>query len=299
MQEFLQHTLNGLSTGSIYALVALGYTMVYGILEMINFAHSEIYMLGAFAAYYGAKVLGFNSPTILNFCIGILIAVVACALIGYCVEKFAYKPLRKSEKMNVLITAIGVSILFQFGGQIVFGADPKSFPELIQNVEVFNFLGIPINLVDILIYIVTFISLIVLHTFTQHTQTGRAMRAVSSKPEAATLMGININKIISFTFIVGSMLAGVAAVLVATKYPKVEPMMGARIGMSAFVSAVFGGIGNLQGAVLGGYLLGLGEYYLIGYGASTYKDAFSFSILILILLFKPNGLLGKTAKEKI
>lgn len=299
MQEFLQHTLNGLSTGSVYALVALGYTMVYGILEMINFAHSEVYMLGAFAAYFGARFLGFTSPSIFNFCIGILLALVICALIGYLIEKFAYKPLRKSAKMNVLITAIGVSILFQFGGQIIFGADPKSFPELIHNVEVFNFVGIPINLVDILIYIVTFLSLIVLTFLINHTQSGRAMRAVSSKPDAAKLMGIKTDKIISFTFILGSMLAGIGAVLVATKYPKIDPMMGVRIGMTAFVAAVFGGIGNLQGAVLGGYLLGLGEYYLIGYGASTYKDAFSFSILILILMLKPTGLLGKTAKEKI
>lgn len=299
MQEFLQHTLNGLSTGSIYALVALGYTMVYGILAMINFAHSEIYMLGAFAAYYGSRALGLNTPNILNFSIAILFAMFFCGLIGFLVEKLAYKPLRKTDKLNVLITAIGVSVLFQFGGQIIFGADPKSFPELIENVEIYNFLGIPINLVDILIYLVTIISLASLSYLVGFTQKGRAMRAVSTKPEAAQLMGININSIISFTFIVGSVLAGIGAVLVATKYPKIEPMMGARIGMSAFVSAVFGGIGNLPGAVLGGYLLGLGEYYLIGYGASTYKDAFSFFILILILLFKPAGLLGKTAKEKI
>lgn len=299
MQEFLQHTLNGLSTGSIYALVALGYTMVYGILQMINFAHSEIYMIGAFAVYYCAKFFGLNTPSPLNFAVGLMAAIVICGLTGVLVERFAYKPLRKTDKLNVLITAIGVSILFQFGGQIIFGADPKSFPELIQNFEIFNFLGIPVNLVDILIYAVTFTSLILLSYLINHTQRGRAMRAVSTKPDAAKLMGINNDSIISFTFIVGSVLAGIAAFLVATKYPKIDPMMGTRIGMSAFVAAVFGGIGNLQGAVLGGYLLGLGEYYLIGYGASTYREALSFFILILILLIKPTGLLGTNTKEKI
>lgn len=299
MQEFLQHTLNGLSMGSVYALVALGYTMVYGILQMINFAHSEIYMLGAFAVFYVARFFGMNTPSTLNFAVGLMAAIVVCGLVGMMVERFAYRPLRKTDKLNVLITAIGVSILFQFGGQIIFGADPKSFPELIQNFQVFSFLGIPVNLVDILIYVVTLFSLVMLSYLISHTQRGRAMRAVSTKPEAAKLMGINNDSIISFTFLVGSILAGIGAFLVATKYPKIDPMMGARIGMYAFVAAVFGGIGNLPGAVLGGYLLGLGEFYLIGYGASTYREALSFFILIIVLLVKPNGLLGTTTKEKI
>jgi branched-chain amino acid transport system permease protein len=299
MQEFLQHTLNGLSTGSIYALVALGYTMVYGILQMINFAHSEIYMLGAFAVYYCARWFGLDTPSILNFSIGLMSAILICGMVGMMVERFAYKPLRKTDKLNVLITAIGVSILFQFGGQIIFGADPKSFPTLIEDKVIFDLAGINFNLIDILIYGVTFSSLIALSYLVNQTQRGRAMRAVSTKPDAAKLMGINNDSIISFTFMVGSILAGIGAFLVATKYPKIEPMMGARIGMSAFVAAVFGGIGNLPGAVLGGYLLGLGEYYLIGYGASTYREALSFFILIIILLIKPNGLLGKTTKEKI
>lgn len=299
MQEFLQHTLNGLSVGSIYALIALGYTMVYGILAMINFAHSEIYMIGAYAAYYAARLLGLETPSIVNFSIGMFCAILICGLVGFSIEKFAYKPLRKSEKLNVLITAIGVSILFQFGGQIIFGANPKSFPELIQNVEVFNYIGIPISLIDIIIYAVTFISLLGLSYLINKTQMGRAMRAVSTRPDMAPLMGINNNKIISTTFVVGSVLAGIAAVLVATKYPKIDPMMGTKIGTSAFVAAVFGGIGSLPGAVLGGYMLGLGEYYLIGYGASTYREALSFGLLILILLVKPTGLMGVTMKEKI
>lgn len=300
MQEFLQHTLNGLSFGSVYALIALGYTMVYGILAMINFAHSDIYMMGAFGAYYLINFLKLGeSPSPITFSIGLLAAMLFSGLIGFMVEKFAYKPLRKSPKMNVLITAIGVSILFEFGGQIVFGVNPKSFPQLMLDTEVFNFMDISVRLLDVIIYLVTIISLVSLSYLIGKTQTGRAMQAVSSRPDMAPLMGINSNKIISFTFIVGSVLAGVAAVLVAMKYPKIDPMMGVKIGTSSFVAAVFGGIGSLPGAVLGGYILGLGEYYLIGYGASTYKEALSFLLLILILLLKPTGLMGTKAKEKI
>lgn len=300
MQEFLQHTLNGLSFGSVYALIALGYTMVYGILAMINFAHSDIYMMGAFGTYYIVNFfkLG-DSPSPTTFVIGLLAAMLTSGLVGFLVEKFAYKPLRNSPKMNVLITAIGVSILFEFGGQIVFGVNPKSPPQLMLDYEVFNFMDISVRLLDIIIYLVTMVSLASLSFLIGKTQTGRAMRAVSSRPDMAPLMGININKVISFTFIVGSVLAGVAAVLVSMKYPKIDPMMGVKIGTSSFVAAVFGGIGSLPGAVLGGYILGLGEYYLIGYGASTYKEALSFLLLILILLIKPTGLMGTKAKEKI
>ncbi|MBC7741656.1 MAG: branched-chain amino acid ABC transporter permease [Bdellovibrionaceae bacterium] len=299
MQEFLQHTLNGLSVGSIYALLALGYTMVYGILGMINFAHSEIYMMGAFGTFYLSKWFHLGTPSLLNFTIGLLGGMIFAAVIGFLVEKLAYKPLRDSPKMNVLITAIGVSILFQFGGQIIFGADPKSFPTLIEDKNLFSLFDSPIHLTDLLIYFVSFASLGILSFIIFKTQTGRAMRAVSTRPDMTPLMGINNNKIISMTFIIGSALAGIAAVLVSIKYPKIDPMMGVRIGMASFVAAVFGGIGSLHGAVIGGFLLGLGETYLIGYGASTYKDAFSFVILIIVLLYKPTGLFGTTRKEKI
>lgn len=299
MQEFLQHTLNGLSFGSIYALVALGYTMVYGILGMINFAHSEIYMMGAFSCYYIARFFKIDTPNPLHFSIGVLAAALCAGLVGYLVEKLAYKPLRNSPKMNILITAIGVSILFQFGGQIIFGADPKSFPNLIEDKNLFDIFESPFHLTDLLIYLVSFISLAGLSFIIYKTQTGRAMRAVSTRPDMTPLMGINNNKIISATFMIGSALAGIAAVLVSIKYPKIDPMMGVKIGTSSFVAAVFGGIGSLHGAVLGGFLLGLGEYYLVGYGASTYKDALSFVLLIGVLLYKPTGLFGSTRKEKI
>jgi len=299
MQEFFQHTLNGLSFGSIYALVALGYTMVYGILGMINFAHSEIYMMGAFMCFYLARFFGFNTPSPMNFTLGLLGAGLATAIIGFSVEKLAYKPLRNSPKMNSLITAIGVSLLFQYGGQIIFGADPKSFPTLIEDAALFELAGIQIHLIDLIIYGVSFASLAALSFIILKTQTGRAMRAVSSRPDMTPLMGIDNNKIISMTFIIGSVLAGIAAVLVSIKYPKIDPLMGNKIGMSAFVAAVFGGIGSLHGAVVGGLLLGLGEYYVLGYGASTYREALSFCILILILIYKPTGLFGSNKKEKI
>lgn len=300
MQEFFQHTLNGLSFGSIYALVALGYTMVYGILGMINFAHSEIYMMGAFMCYYFARFFGLaNTPSPLNFTLGLLVAGLLAGLIGFLIEKLAYKPLRNSPKMNSLITAIGVSILFQFGGQLIFGPDPKAFPTLIEDAALFEVAGSQIHLIDLLIYGVSFISLAALSFIILKTQTGRAMRAVSTRPDMTPLMGIDNNRIISMTFIIGSVLAGIAAVLVSIKYPKIDPLMGNKIGMSAFVAAVFGGIGSLHGAVVGGLLLGLGEYYLVGYGASTYREALSFSILILVLIYKPTGLFGSTKKEKI
>jgi branched-chain amino acid transport system permease protein len=299
MQEFFQHTLNGLSFGSIYALVALGYTMVYGILGMINFAHSEIYMMGAFMCFYFARFMGINTPSPVNFTLGLLAAGLATGIIGFAIEKLAYKPLRNSPKMNSLITAIGVSILFQYGGQIIFGADPKAFPTLIEDEALFELAGIQIHLIDLLIYGVSFVSLAVLSFIILKTQTGRAMRAVSSRPDMTPLMGIDNNKIISMTFVIGSVLAGIAAVLVSIKYPKIDPLMGNKIGMSAFVAAVFGGIGSLHGAVVGGLLLGLGEYYVLGYGASTYREALSFLILILVLIYKPTGLFGSNKKEKI
>lgn len=303
MQEFLQYTLNGLSVGSIYALIALGYTMVYGILGMINFAHAEIYMIGAFAAYYFARYsseyFNFNTPSVLFFTLGLLAASLVAGLTGFLIEKLAYKPLRNSPKLNVLITAIGVSILFQFGGQIIFGADPKPFPIFIQDKVIFELAGSPIPLIDLMIYLVSFVSLAVLSFIILKTQTGRAMRAVSSRPDITPLMGINNNKMISVIFIIGSVLAGVASLLVAMKYPKIDPMMGIKMGMSSFVAAVLGGIGSLHGAVVGAFVLALSESYLIGYGASTYREGLAFVILIFILLYKPTGIFGKTMKEKI
>lgn len=300
MESFIQHLLNGASLGSIYALVALGYTMVYGILQFINFAHSEVYMLGAFIAYYSARALGiFNSPGIEALLLCLMIAMLGCALIGFTVERLAYRPLRNAPRLNVLITAIGVSLLMQYSGQVIFGADPKVFPNLIQDGALFNVGGVEVRSMDITIFAVTIVILSALQYLIFHTKIGASIRAVSQNANVARLMGINVERTISLTFMVGSSMAGVAAVLVGLKYPKIEPLMGMMIGMKAFVAAVLGGIGSLPGAVLGGLLMGLSEEMVVGYLSSTYRDALAFGILIVVLIIRPSGLLGTSRVEKV
>jgi branched-chain amino acid transport system permease protein len=300
MEELVQHLLNGLNLGAIYALIALGYTMVYGVLQLINFAHSEVYMIGAFAAYYGSRVFGFNqSPGWTSFFLSLACAIVACSLLGLAIERFAYRPLRNSPKLNTLITAIGVSLFLQFAGQVVFGADPKFFPEVLSNYEIYSYGQIQIQLFDVTILAVALAAMTALHFFVMHTKTGIAVRAVSFSFRNATLMGINVNSIIMITFIIGSSLAGVAAVLVGLKYPKIDPLMGMLWGLKAFVAAVFGGIGNFRGALLGGLIMGLSEELVVSYLSSTYRDALAFGLLILILLVKPSGLLGQVQVEKV
>lgn len=299
-QDFIQHLINGISLGSIYALIALGYTMVYGILQLINFAHSDVYMVGAFAAYYVAKLLGINtSPGIITLGILLLSSMAACSLLGLAIERLAYRPLRKAPKLNILITAIGVSLLLQFSGQIIFGADPKVFPNVIEDSVLTDVLGVPLKMNDISVLGVTLVAMLGLHVLIYHTKLGLAMRAVSQNRTVASIMGVNPDKIISFTFIVGSSLAGIGSVLVGMKYPKIDPLMGMMIGMKAFVAAVLGGIGNIMGAVLGGVIMGLSEEMVVGYLSSTYRDALAFGILIIILIFKPSGLLGKSGIEKV
>lgn len=300
MQDFLQHIVNGISLGSIYALIALGYTMVYGILQMINFAHSDVYMVGAFAAYYAARWLGIeNNPSLMTLATLLLVSMVSCALLGLVIERLAYRPLRKAPKLNVLITAIGVSLLLQYSGQIVFGADPKVFPDVVHDTVLFRMGEVPLKSSDVTVLIVSIIAMLGLHFLIHKTKTGRAMRAVSHSDSVSALMGVNVNRMIAITFVVGSSLAGVGSVLVGMKYPKIEPLMGTMIGLKAFVAAVLGGIGNIGGAVLGGVLMGLSEEMVVSYLSSTYRDALAFGILILILLFKPSGLLGKSSVEKV
>lgn len=300
MQEFIQHVINGVSLGSIYALIALGYTMVYGILQLINFAHSEVYMIGAFAAYYGARLLGLSDkPGIATLVILLLVSMVVCSLLGLTIERLAYRPLRKAPKLNILITAIGVSLFLQYGGQIVFGADPKVFPTILDDVTLANFGAVELRSFDVAILIVTLVFMTAITYLIQKTKTGKAMRAVSTNHTVASLMGIDTNRIIAITFIIGSSLAGVGSVLVGMKYPKIEPLMGTLIGLKAFVAAVLGGIGNLPGAVVGGLLMGVCEEMVVGYLSSTYRDAFAFGILIAILFFRPAGLLGRVSQEKV
>lgn len=300
MQELIQHSINGLSLGSIYALIALGYTMVYGILQMINFAHSEVYMMGAFFAYYSTKLLHLeNSPGLGTLLLIILITMVLCSLLALLIERLAYRPLRKSPKLNVLITAIGVSLFLQYFAQVVFGADPKVFPSLISDQLLFHIGSVPLKTFDVTILAVSLIAMTGLHFLVYHTKSGKAMRAVSHNPNVAAILGINVNRIIAFTFIAGSSLAGIGSVLVGIKYQNIEPTMGTMIGLKAFVAAVLGGIGSIPGAVVGALFLGLAEVFVVAYGSSQYRDALAFGILIFILLFKPAGLFGKNTVEKV
>ena len=300
MQEFVQHIINGISLGSIYALIALGYTMVYGILQLINFAHSEVYMVGAFAAYYGARNLGIEeSPGFGSLVTLLAISMAVCATLGFLIERFAYRPLRSAPKLNSLITAIGVSLFLQYAGQAVFGASPKVFPSVLDDQVLLTWGEAELRLFDVTILGVGLFFMLTLHYVIHHTRTGKAMRAVSSSFVVARLMGINTDKVISSTFMIGSALAGVGSVLVGMKYPKIDPLMGTMIGLKAFVAAVLGGIGNLMGAVLGGIIMGVSEEMVVSYISSTYRDAVAFGILIVILLFRPSGLLGKWTAEKV
>ncbi len=298
MSEFIQQLINGLSLGSIYALIALGYTMVYGILKFINFAHGEVFMLGAFFGYYLAKAFGVVEPSITMALIILLLTMSGTAIIGMIIEKLAYKPLRNSSKLTVLITAIGVSLFLQYTGQLIFGADPKSFPTIIENTS-FNILGATIGTNQIVVLVSAVLLMYFLRIIVFKTKMGIAIRAVSNNMTAASLMGININNIISFTFAIGSSLAGAAGILYSINYPSIDPLMGLLPGLKAFIAAVLGGIGNFPGAVVGGVLIGLVETFTVGYLSPTYRDAIAFAILILILLVKPTGLFGRKDVEKV
>jgi branched-chain amino acid transport system permease protein len=301
MSEFIQQCINGISLGSIYALIALGYTMVYGILRFINFAHSDIFMVGAFVAYFAA-------PFILSICggnlfyagiIAVLTAMIVCAALGVTIEKLAYKPLRGRPTITVLITAIGVSFFLEYGGQLVFGPDPKPFPDLIPKSNIIDTGGVVVGSTPLIVVVTAIGLMLILHWVVMSTRIGIAMRALSFNLEAAQLMGININNVVSFTFVLGSSLAAAAAVLFASVYPSINPLMGVFPGLKAFIAAVVGGIGNLTGAVLGGLIIGVTETFVTGYISSTYRDAISFGVLIAILLFRPAGLLGKSGSERV
>lgn len=303
MTEFIQQVLNGLSLGSIYALIALGYTMIYGILRFINFAHGDVFMIGAYSGYYLGIVFGFSSlsggVSLLMALVILICAMVICSLLGFTIEKLAYKPLRGSPKLTILITAIGVSLFLEYTGQLVFGADPKSFPTLLENKEVFTLSNVVIGSNPLVVLFTATILMVGLRLIVMRTKIGTAMRAVSYNPTAASLMGININLVISFTFIIGSSLAAAAGVLYGINYPSIDPLMGILPGIKAFVAAVLGGIGNIPGAAIGGMIIGLLETFVVGYISPAYRDAIAFGILILILLFKPTGIMGKKEVEKV
>ena len=296
MSEFLQQLLNGLSLGAIYALIALGYTMVYGVLRFINFAHSDVFMVGAFIGYYMGKLV--PAGTVWGGLAVLGAAMLGCAILGMTIERLAYRPLRSAPTLNVLITAIGVSLLLEYTGQVFFGAAPRNFPSLFP-VHNFALGGVIVSSNQLLVIAVSIVLMIVLQWIVHRTKIGTAMRAVSLNPKAAVLMGVNIDVVISFTFGLGSALAAAGGILYALNYPSIDPLMGVMPGLKAFVAAILGGIGNIPGAALGGLILGTVETFVSGSQWSTYKDAIAFAILIIILLFRPAGLLGKFTVEKV
>ena len=300
MSTFLQQLVNGITWGSVYALIALGYTMVYGILRLINFAHGDVYMLGAFFALYAAQALGVAAhPSLLGALAVLLIAMAGCGLIGVIIERGAYKPVRRSPRLSALITAIGVSLLLENGGIRVFGPDPKFFPQIIPSRELPLGGGVAISNQQLIVLGVSLALMLLLRFIVMNTKVGKAMRAVSYNHTAAALMGISVDRIITFTFLIGSMLAAAAGVLVALQNPKIDPLMGIMPGLKAFVAAVLGGIGNIPGAVIGGLVMGIAEVMVVGYVSPTYRDAIAFILLIVILLVRPAGILGRHTAEKV
>jgi len=299
--EFLQQLVNGLILGSVYALIALGYTMVYGILRLINFAHGDVYMLGAFCAFYLARWMGAGGTGAnpVSAAIVLLASMLICGAVGFVIERFAYRPVRRSSRLAALITAIGVSLLLENGGVLVFGADPKFFPQIVPLRNLPLGAGVTISNQQVIVLVVALALMLALRFIVLHTRVGKAMRAVSHSHTAAALMGISVDRIISFTFVLGSMLAAAAGVLVALQNPKIEPYMGIMPGLKAFVAAVLGGIGNIPGAVLGGFVMGIAEVMVVGYLSPSYRDAIAFVLLILILLVRPAGLLGRDVSEKV
>ena len=296
LTEFLQQLINGLSLGAIYALIALGYTMVYGVLRFINFAHSDVFMVGSFAGFYIGR--GMPKESFATGFLALAGAMVVCALLGVTIERLAYRPLRNRSKLTVLITAIGVSLLLENLGQFIFGAAPKAFPTLFP-VHTFNVAGLVIGSNQIVVLVVALALLGALQYIVLRTKVGTAMRAVSFNPQAASLVGINNDHIISFTFALGSALAAAGGILYSLNYQAIDPLMGVLPGLKAFVAAVLGGIGNIPGAALGGLLIGVIETFVNGSRFSTFTDAIAFAILIGILLFRPAGLLGKLQVEKV
>jgi branched-chain amino acid transport system permease protein len=353
LETFLQQLINGISQGSAYALIALGYTMVYGVLRLINFAHGDVYMVGAFAGYYIANNawvkanFGASTMTAVLVMVG---AMVICAILGMLIERFAYrpgrgnspftlvfwlaivgssvgrmvggstpallggaaagavlglglqklgiKPARQSSHLTLLIIAIGVSLALENGGQLVFGADPKFFPEIIPTRRV-DIGPLTVDSQRLTVLGVAMVLMVLLTLIVNYTKVGKAMRAVSFNLDAAKLMGINTDRIIAFTFALGSALAGAGGILVSLLYPRIDPLMGIMPGLKAFVAAVLGGIGSIPGAMVGGLIIGLAEVMAVGYGQSTYRDAIAFVILVVILLLKPSGIMGKRANEKV
>jgi len=291
---FLQQLINGLQLGFVYALIALGYTMVYGIVRLINFAHGDVFMIGAYIGFYA--IGSFHLP----FPLSLAFAMAGCAVLGMVIERVAYKPLRSAPKIAALITAMGVSLFLEYFTSLnfVFGPNYLAFP-IPFKVAVYQVGGLSISTIQIIVFATAIILLIILQYIVQKTKVGMAMRAVSYDKDTASLMGINVNLVISLTFGIGSAMAGAGGVLYGVAYPQINPFMGIMPGLKSFVAAVLGGIGSIPGALLGALIMGVVETMSSAFISSTMRDAIAFSILILVLLFKPTGLLGKKGSEKV
>lgn len=292
IQLFFQQLVNGISLGSIYALIALGYTMVYGIIRLINFAHGDVFMLGAFFSFYLVTVLN------VNVFISMILSMIFCAILGVIIERVAYKPLRRSTRVAALITAIGVSYFIQNVMIFFLGPEVRAYPSAIAAPPIQIF-GLFIQVKQIFVFVTSIVLMILLQIIVKYTKMGKAMRAVSTDADAAQLMGIDVNRVISFTFAIGSGLAGITGVLYGVYYGSISPIMGTAPGLKAFVAAVVGGIGSIPGAMVGGFLIGILETIVTFLGYSMYKDAAVYALLIIILLVLPQGLFGKNVKEKV
>jgi len=291
--EWIQQLINGISLGSIYALIALGYTMVYGIIKLINFAHGDVFMIGAFTGFYA--IVGFN----LGIFPALLISMAVCSLLGIVIERVAYRRLRNSSRITALITAIGVSLFIEYTVIRFRGAQPESYPKILLPNVSFDFFGAKVSSQAIMILFISLILMILLQIVVHRTKIGKAMRAVSIDQETSMLMGINVDRTISATFAIGSALAGAAGVIFGVYFTRIEPLMGLIPGLKAFVAAVLGGIGIIPGAMVGGLILGMAETFVSAIGFSDWRDAAAFLILILILIFKPTGIFGKNIREKV
>ena len=293
MLNFIQQLINGLSLGAIYALIALGYTMVYGIIKLINFAHGDIMMVGAYVGFFSITLLG------ANIWVAMIFSMLTCAVLGVIIEKVAYKPLRNSTRIAALITAIGMSFFLEYITVFLLGATQRVYPAEAFPTNTYHIGGLLISNKDIFIFVSAIVLMLFLQFFIKKTRIGKAMRAVSLDQDAASLMGINVNNIISITFAIGSALAAAAGVMYGVFYGTINPLMGMVPGIKAFVAAVLGGIGIVPGAMVGGFLLGVLETMVCGYGSSLFRDAVAYGVLILILLIKPTGLFGEKTGEKI
>ena len=292
LHQFAQQLINGVSLGSIYALIALGYTMIYGMIKLINFAHGDIYMVGAYFGFVATSMLG------LSFLPALIFSMVAAAIVGIIIERVAYRPMRNAPRIAILITAIGVSFFLEYGMILIATPQPRTFPAVFEG-AIYNVGGLIVNSQQIVILVSALVLMAGLTYIVNKTKIGKAMRAVSFDTDAARLMGIDIDRVISMTFALGSALAAAAGVLVGIYYNSIDPLMGMMPGMKAFVAAVLGGIGIIPGAMLGGIIMGVVEAMVSGFFSSTFRDAAAFGILIIILLYKPSGLLGKNIREKV